>query len=54
MAIIRKNAKDKKKSEAAKMQQKRDLAAVNKAQGIIPGGSFAAAEEQPALNLKKR
>ena len=36
------------------MQQKRDLAAANKAQGIIAGGSFAAAAEQPALNLKKR
>ena len=55
VANNRKAAKDKKKLEAAKMQQKRDLAAANKMQeGIIDGGSFAAAAEQPALNLKKR
>ena len=50
----RETAKAKKQSETERRRQSRDLAAVNKAQGIIAGGSFAAAEEQPALNLKKR
>jgi hypothetical protein len=55
MAERRKTAKDKKQSETERMQQKRDLAAADKMQqGIVAGGSFAAAAEQPALNLKKR
>ena len=55
VANNRKATKDKKKLEAAKMQQKRDLAAADKMQeGIVAGRSFAAAAEQPALNLKER
>ena len=55
VANNRKAAKDKKQSETERRRQSRDLAAADKMQeGIIDGGSFAAAEEQPALNLKKR
>ena len=47
--------KAKKQSETERRRQSRDLAAADKMQeGIIDGGPFAAAAEQPALSLKKR